>query len=146
MLFYMKHQHLHELAKFASGLIAGDFFAGLWLATHNGFPVWFMGIYFTSGMIVPWLIFDVALFIMLVHYGWHFGKTPMLRERTLLLATGALFGIVAFVHLVRIFTNTDFVILNWDAPILLSWLGTVVTAYLSYMSFHLALRVQKSKK
>jgi hypothetical protein len=100
------------------------------------------GMHLTSDVAAPVLIFDAALFILLVHYGWHIGKTPFLRERTYLIAAGALFGVVAAAHLLRIFTNTDIVILGWEAPIWLSWIGTAATAYLSYMSFHLSMKVK----
>lgn len=133
---------LHEGAKFLSGLVLGDFFAHWWLWTNNGFPVHFLGMTVTSDIVLPTLIFDAALFLFLVHYGWNIGKTPFLRERTYLVAAGALFGVVALAHLIRIFTNTDLIIFGWDAPIWLSWIGTAATAYLSYMSFHLSLKVK----
>ena len=139
----MKSNTLHEWAKFASGLVLGDFLAHLWLATHNGFPVNFLGIHFTSAIVAPTLIFDAALFILLVHYGWHIGKTPFLRERTYLMVACVVFGVVAAAHIIRIFTNSDFVIFGWDVPVWLSWIGTAATAYLSYMSFHLALKQKR---
>ena len=139
----MKNNKLHEFAKLGAGLVLGDFFAHVWLATHHGFPVNFMGIHFTSAIVAPTLIFDVALFILLVHYAWHIGKTPFLRERTYLMIAAVVFGIVAAAHLVRVFTNADLSIMGWDVPVWLSWIGTAATAYLSYMSLHLALRMKK---
>jgi hypothetical protein len=138
----MKKNNLHELAKLASGLVLGDFLAHVWLATHHGFPVDFLGMTFTQSMVAPTLVFDAALFIILVHYAWHIGKTPFLRERTYLVAAGVLFGVVAAAHLIRAFTNADLVIAGYDIPVWLSWIGTAATAYLSYMSFHLAMRVK----
>ena len=32
---------------------------------------------------------------------------------------------------------------DWEVPVWLSWIGTLITAYLSYMSFHLAARVRR---
>lgn len=133
---------LHELAKFAAGLIAGDFLAFWWLATHHGLPASFLGMQFTSDMVLPGMIFDAALFIILIHYGWHVGKTPLLRERTFLLAAGILFGVVALAHLVRVFAGVDIVVMGWALPLWLSYVGTGVTAYLSYMSLHLAMRTR----
>lgn len=138
----MKHQTLHEVAKFASGLIAGDFFALLWLATHHGLPATFLGLQFTGDIVLPALVFDAALFIILVHYAWHVGKTPLMRERTFLLVAALVFGVVALAHLLRVFTGADVVVLGWALPLWLSWIGTAVTAYLSYMSLRLAMRMR----
>ncbi len=138
----MKKQTLHELAKFAAGLIAADFIGLVWLSMNNPGAGTFLGIDFASTALLPALVFDAALFIILVHYGWHVGKTPLMRERTYLLAVGIVFAIVAAAHLLRVFTGTDIVVLGWSVPLLLSWIGTAVTAYLSYMSFHLALRMR----
>jgi len=138
----MKKNNLHEIAKLVAGLVLGDFLAIAWLAMHHGFPVTFLGMHFTGDVVLPALVFDASLFILLVHYGWHIGRTPFLRERTYLVAAGALFGVVAAAHLIRIFTNGDLVLWGWVVPIWLSWIGTAATAYLSYMSFHLSLKVK----
>lgn len=138
----MRRQRLHELAKFGSGLVAGDFLGILWFAMHGGFPTSFLGIQLTSSMILPALVFDAAMFIILVHYGWHIGKTPFLRERTYLMIAGAVFGVIAAAHLIRLFTGVDIAVAGWSVPLWLSWIGTAATAYLSYMSFHLALRMR----
>ena len=134
----MNHKHLHDLAKFGAGLVLGDFLAWWWLATHNGLPARFLGMTFNSSVLMPGMIFDAALFIILVHYGWHLGRTPALRNRTYFLAVGIVFGIVALAHLLRLFAGTELVIASWVVPLWLSWIGTAATAYLSYMSFRLA--------
>jgi len=138
----MNHHSLREMAKFFSGLVAGDFLAGVWLWSSGMLPITLLGITFDSTMILPWLIFDAALFIILVHYGWHMGKTPMLRERSYLTVAGLVFGIISFAHLVRVFTGADIEIIGWSVPLWLSWIGTAATAYLSYMSFRLALKMK----
>ncbi len=109
---------------------------------NNVLPRSFMGVHLTSDMVLPTLIFDVALFIILVHYGWHIGKTPVLRERTFLMTAGVVFGVVAVGHLMRVFFGADLNVFGWDVPMWLSWIGTAITAYLSYMSFHLAMRTR----
>lgn len=139
----MKHHKLHEIAKFASGLILGDFICLWWLSTTNFLPMPFLGVTVTQSMIIPGLIFDACLFIILVHYGWHIGKTPTLRTRSFFTVVGIIFGIIALAHIIRLFTGTDFVILSWAAPLWLSWLGVIVTTYLSYMSFHLVVTLKK---
>lgn len=138
----MKHYKLHEIAKFASGLIAADFIGVIWFAVNGGFPMTVFGVEFTSEIVWPALIFDAALFLILVHYGWHIGKTPRLRERTYLFVAGSIFGIVALAHLMRAFFGADLSLAGWAIPLWLSWTATVVTAYLAYMSFHLALRMR----
>lgn len=139
----MKHQNLHDFAKFAAGLVLADFICGWWLSSSNLLPVNFLGVAVTSDMIMPWLIFDAAVFIILVHYGWHLGKTPTLRTRAYFLTAGIVFGIVAVAHLLRLFTSADIVIIGWAVPLWLSWIGVAVAAYLSYMSFRLGVSLKK---
>lgn len=134
----MSHKTLREIAKFGSGLVLGDFIANAWIAYMGYYPIVFMGWTFTSDIVLPTLVFDAALFLILVHYGWNIGKIPALRERTYLMMAGTVFTIVAAAHLLRVFFNVDLVIMDWQAPLWLSWLGTVVVAYLAYMSFRLA--------
>lgn len=141
-MYLMRKQSLHELAKFASGLILGDFIAIWWLAANGGTPATFLGFVFTNNMVVPALLFDAGLFIILVHYGWHVGKTPLMRERTYLLTAAVIFGIIALAHLVRSFAGADLSMFGWTVPLWLSWIGVAITAYLSYMSAHLALRMR----
>ena len=139
----MNHRTLHELAKFGSGFVAADFLATIWFATHDMFPVDFLGLTFTEDVFWPVLIFDAALFLALVHYGWHIGKIPALRERTYLLVAGSVFGIVAAAHLARVFVGADISLAGWAVPLWLSWIGTAFAAYLSYASLRLALRVHR---
>lgn len=134
----MKHQTLRDLAKFGAGLVLGDFIAGWWMAAHHLLPLDFLGVTWTPDMILPWMIFDAALFIILVHYGWHIGRTPTLRRRSYFVVVGTLLGVVALAHLVRLFASAEIVIAGWVLPLWLSWIGIAVTAYLSYMSFRLA--------
>jgi len=134
---------MQELAKFGSGLIAGDFIANAWFAYMGYYPIELFGWTFSSDIVLPALVFDAALFLILVHYGWHIGKIPALRERTYLLFVGLAFGVLTVAHLTRVFFGSELVILGWDVPLWLSWLGTAVAAYLSYMSFRLATRMKR---
>lgn len=124
------------MAKFGAGLVVGDFLTQWWFYQQNLLPLKFLGITFTASMIMPALLFDLALFLILVHYGWNIGKMPRPKERTYLLIVGALFTVVALVHLLRIFSGAAPAILGWSAPLWLSWLGTIITSYLAYASFH----------
>lgn len=139
----MHHKQLHELAKFGAGLVAADFLALVWMTNAGIFPVEFLGRTLTADIALPAMVFDIALFLILVHYGWNIGKIPAIRERTYLLIVGIVFGIVALAHLMRVFAGADLVIMGWPVPLWLSWVGTVVTAYLSYMSLHLAMRMKR---
>ena len=122
---------MHELAKFASGLVAGDFIANAWIAYMGYYPIIFMGWTFTEDIVLPTLVFDAALFLILVHYGWNIGKMPALRERTYLMVTGVVFTVVAAAHLARVFFNLDLSIMDWQVPLWLSWIGTAVVSYLA---------------
>ena len=132
-----KHQ-LQEVAKFAAGLVAGDLLALLWFSANDMFPVSFFGMTFSAEVFLPSLIFDVALIILLAHYAWHVGKIPAMREHSYLLLAGCIFAFVAIAHLSHLFVGGDFVILDFSLPLWLSGIGTFAAAYLSYMSFHLA--------
>ncbi len=138
----MKNASLHEIAKFASGIVAADFLWLLWFSQQHLKSINFFGMSVTSEMLLPNLIFDIALFIILVHYAWHVGKIPAMRERTYVFIAGCIFSFVAIIHIWRIFSGADLVIGEWDAPIWLSWFGVTVTTYLAYMSFHLAARIK----
>ncbi|HVZ75847.1 MAG TPA: hypothetical protein VG934_01085 [Candidatus Paceibacterota bacterium] len=138
----MKNSSLHEIAKFAAGLVAADFLWLLWFSQQHVHSIAFFGMTVTSDMLLPSLIFDIALFIVLVHYGWHVGKIPAVRERTYVFVVGIIFAIVAIGHIWRIFTGADLMLGDWDVPVWLSWFGVAVTVYLSYMSFHLAARIK----
>lgn len=138
----MKHRTLHELAKFGAGLVTGDLIMNLWVAHMGYYPIDFLGFTFTEGIVLPTIIFDAALILILIHYGWNIGKIPALRERTYLMIVGIIFAIVAAAHLVRVFFAIDLMIMDYQVPLWLSWIGTAVVAYLSYMSFRLALRMK----
>lgn len=139
----MSHKNLHELAKFGAGLVAADFISIWWLTSHSLLPISFLGVMFTTDMVLPALVFDAALFLILVHYGWHIGKVPALRERSYLMIVGIIFALIAAAHLTRVFFGMDLVLMNWMVPHWLSWTAVIVTGYLSYMSFRLATRMKR---
>jgi hypothetical protein len=138
----MNKQLMHELAKFGAGVILGDFLAVLWLISNGNFPVSFFGADISVETMAPVILFDIALFIILVHYGWHLGKTPRLRTHAYFLTIGIVLGVVSIAHLLRVFTGADVVLLGWAAPLWISYIASVVAAYLSYMSFYLSVRMR----
>ena len=138
----MNKQLMHELAKFGAGVVLGDFLAILWLISQGMFPVSFFGADISLETMAPAIIFDIALFIILVHYGWHLGKTPRLRTHAYFLTIGVILGIVSIAHLVRIFTGIDINIMGWIVPLWISYIATLIAAYLSYMSFYLSFRMR----
>lgn len=134
----MNKAKLHEIAKFAAGLVTGDFITTWWMAANNLKPATLAGVSWSQDMLLPGLIFDAALILFLIHYGWHIGKTPNMKERTYLLVVGFVFTVVALVHVARIFFGMEITIAGWDLPQWVSYIGILATLYLSYMSFHLA--------
>ncbi len=138
----MNKASLQEVAKFAAGVVAADFFWLLWFSQQHLKSVAFFGMTVTSEMLLPNLIFDIALFIILVHYAWHVGKIPAMRERSYIFLVGCIFSFVAIVHFWRIFSGADLILGDFDAPVWLSWFGLAVTTYLAYMSFHLVARMK----
>ena len=139
----MSRHTLQEWAKFSSGVIAADFFWLLWFSQMGMFPVQFYGMLLTGDMVLPALIFDIAVFLMLIHYGWNLGKIPRVRERSYLLVAGVIFTIVTLAHLWRLFSSASLVIAGWEVPLWLSWIGVMLAAYLAYSSFHFAMRMGK---
>lgn len=137
----MKHKNLHEFAKFASGLVLGDFLCGVWFCTSGLLPLTFWGMRFTQGTVAPWLVFDALLFIYLVHYGWYAPRRPRTSaEKKFHVAAGVVFSLVALLHLSRLFFGWSFVIGSWAVPYWLNALGTVITAFFAYAAFRLARR------
>ena len=84
-----------------------------------------------------------AILALLVYFGWHV-KSPVYApsERKLLLIAGLVFLIVAVVHGARLVFGWTLFVGDLNIPLWLSWLGVVVAAYLSYASFHFALRMR----
>jgi hypothetical protein len=136
----MTHRFLRETAKFCAGLVAADLLTILWAWSNNLFPITTWGVSWSSDVVLPGVIFDAALLIILIHYGWHLGKIPRPKERTYLLVAGVVFTVVALAHLMRVFTQGELVLMGWVVPLWLSWIGTLVAAYLAYASFHFSAR------
>ncbi len=139
----MKRRSLQEIAKFAAGLAAADLITLVWLAQTNLLPVHFMGLTFGPEMVVPGVIFDLAVLFILIHYGWHIGKIPAPREHTYLLIVGVVFTLVAVAHMWRLFSSADLSVMGWGVPLWLSWFGVAMAAFLAYTSFRFALHVKK---
>jgi hypothetical protein len=136
----MRKQTLQDLSKFAAGLVAGDIFWLVWVSQQGLLPIQTFGVTITPDIVLPAFLFDLALIIFLIHYGWHIGKIPLLRERAYMLTAGGIFGAIAAAHLLRLFSSATINISGVDIPLWLSWFGVAITTYLSYASFRFALR------
>lgn len=138
---------LREIAKFLSGMVAAKILTVLWLSWIGLLPLVLAGTPFGEDSIAPAMIFNVAVLSILVYYGWHV-KSPVHSpsERTLLLITGALFLLVAALHFTRIMFGWSLIFGDFAVPQWLSWLGLIVTVYLSYSAFHFALRMKGAKR
>jgi hypothetical protein len=131
------HKHfLRELSKFASGLIVADFLIGLWLLMAVPLPVTLFSILWPASTIMAWMVFDVLLFLILIHYGWHADiHTPSVTQKKFFLLIGIITGLVALVHLLRLVFGISLEIGGWQAPYWMSWIATIVAACISYTSF-----------
>jgi hypothetical protein len=69
----------------------------------------------------------------------------MLSTKTFLQLAGIIFGIIGMLHLLRIFTGWQIILVGLEIPVWLSGFGVVITWYLSYTAFTLAGKL-KSKK
>lgn len=143
----MNRQFIHDLAKFGAGLVIGDFVCLWWFSVNtNLLPTSFLGIPLTADMIVPSMVIDIFLFILLVHFGWHIGKMPRIKERVYLMIIGVIFAIIAAAHFLRVLWGGDLSIFGWTVPVLFSWIGMFVALYLAAASFHFAATVRASRK
>lgn len=136
----MKRQWLHDAAKFGAGLVTADFLIFAWLSQQYVLPQSFLGVPLSQSVIAPTMIVDFFLLLFLIHYGWNIGKIPRVRERTYLLITGIVFSVIALAHLVRVLYQTEIIILGWQVPIFLSWIGILVATYLAFSSFYFMTR------
>ncbi len=135
----MNHYHLREIAKVGTGLVLADIVSVFWFSAVGLLPMSILGVTWTTSMIPEIVIFDLALLLLLIHYGWKM-KLPISSpsERTLLNATGIIFLIVALVHFIRITFGLQIILGDFMIPFWFSWVGIIITGYLSYASFHFA--------
>jgi hypothetical protein len=137
----MHHHALREIAKVAVGLVIADLFGAFWFSSSGLFPLTILGVTWTASAIWPIVIFDAALILLLANYGWSMRlpiKSP--AERKLLMLVGIVFLIVALLHLVRIAFGWNLILAEVTVPLWLSWVGVIFPGYLSYSSFHFALK------
>jgi len=135
------HKLLRDIAKVGVGLFAADLVSVIFLGTAGFFPLTILGVTWTSSAILPIAFFDLAVIVLLVHWGWH-AKLPVRSpsERTLLLIAGTVFAVVCLIHLLRLAFGWGAILGTFAIPLWLSWLGVLIAGYLSYSSFHFALR------
>ena len=138
--FYMKKHItvLRKLSKFFSGIIVADFLVGVWLYFGNLLPMKFLGINISPEIAILGMIFDLLLLCILIHYAWNISLPSSMRQKNWLWGIGILLGVVSLLHLLRLIFNIDITIGVWELPFWLSWAGTIITAYLSYVSFQFA--------
>ena len=63
-----------------------------------------------------------------------------MSQKTFTIITSVIFGLVALLHVLRIFFGLPAVIGGWTVPMWLSWIGLVVAGGLSYSGIILAMR------
>ena len=63
-----------------------------------------------------------------------------LSNKTFLIASGVIFLIISILHLLRIIFNLQVLVgsLLVRIPMLVSWIGLIISAYLAYEAFRLA--------
>jgi hypothetical protein len=63
-----------------------------------------------------------------------------MNQKTFTIIAGAIFGVVALFHVLRILFGWPAVVGGWTVPMWLSWIGLIVTGGLSYSGINLAIR------
>ncbi len=61
-----------------------------------------------------------------------------MSTRVYLFVSGAIFGLVALLHLLRVANGWAFEVGPWSLPMSFSWLGTLLPALLCIWAFHAA--------
>jgi hypothetical protein len=143
----MNHYQLREIAKFLSGMVAAKILTVIWLSWVGLLPLIMAGTPFSEDAIMPAMIFNVAVLSLLVYYGWHV-KSPVHSpsERNLLYIVGAILLVVAAIHFTRLMFGFSFILGDMMVPQWVSWIGLVVAVYLSYSSFHFAMRMKGGRR
>lgn len=59
-----------------------------------------------------------------------------MKTKQLLQLNAAVFGLVALVHLLRIFNKWEMQLGNWSAPQEASWLGVLIAGALCYWNYN----------
>lgn len=142
----MNHHTLREIAKFLSGVVAAKITTVIWLSATGLLPLVIAGTPFTEDAVIPAMMFNVALLAILVYYGWHV-KSPVHSpsEKNLLLIAGALFLLISALHFVRLLLGVPVILGDFPVPLWVSWIGLILAIYLSYASFHFALRMRRGR-
>ncbi len=136
------HKFLQDCAKVTVGLFIADILAVILLYTNNVIgSISFFGLVFTKASVMPIILFDIAIIILLIHYGWHINlPVKYFAERSLLMIVGVLLAFIALAHVLRIIVGAPIIVGSVSVPLWLSWIGALVTAYISYTSFHFAFK------
>ena len=61
-------------------------------------------------------------------------------QKTFTIVAGAIFAVVALLHVLRILMGWPAMIGGWTVPMWVSWIGLVVAGGLSYFGLSLAMR------
>lgn len=61
-------------------------------------------------------------------------------QKTFAIVSGAIFALVALLHILRILMGWPAMIGGWMVPVWVSWIGLVVAGGLSYFGLSLAMR------
>ena len=129
---------LRELAKFCSGLVFADILVGIWVGAGQGYGSLFLGIPLTAPLINIWIILDIAMLLLLIHYGWQMELPPSASRKLVYIIIGCMLTIVALAHFLRIVYGVPLLIGGVSIPLWLSVIGAVGAGFLAYASFHFA--------
>ncbi len=138
------HRALREVAKVATGLVLADIISVLWFSAAGILPLSLLGVTWTNHMLPEILVFDSALLLLLIHYGWNM-RLPISSpsERTLLVIAGVIFTIVSLAHLARLLFNISIIFGGFPLPLWISWAGFLLAGYLAFSSLSFARRIRR---
>lgn len=62
----------------------------------------------------------------------------MLSTKTFLQLVGTIFAVIGTLHLLRLLTGAQIILVGWTVPLWISFFGVIIAWYLSYNAFMLA--------
>jgi hypothetical protein len=68
-----------------------------------------------------------------------------MSAKTFLQVVGTIFGVIGTLHLLRLFTGWQIILVGWEVPVWISFFGVIIAWFLSYTAFSHAGKIKHKK-
>ena len=58
---------------------------------------------------------------------------------------GTIFGVIGTLHILRLFTGWQIILIGWEVPVWISFFGAIIGWFLAYTAFSLAGKIKHKK-